>query len=120
MIMTRKEKELMKVIYEAASERGQCLISPMEILSKIPYKVDFRESDIDKVMEQLKIDGYFGYDKARQKDEIIYCIVLKEKGLSFERDRKTARKKLIMRIATTIAFALLGYLIKIIITAVIG
>ena len=113
MIFNKKERLLMNAIYSSASASGQCLITPLEILSLIPYKADFREEDIDKTLEALKVDGYFAYDKALRKDETVYCIVLKEKGLSYERDKRTAKRKIIQRVALTIAFALLGYLIKV-------
>ena len=120
MIFNKKERLLMNAIYSSASASGQCLLTPLEILSLIPYKADFREEDIDKTLEALKVDGYFAYDKALRKDETVYCIVLKEKGLSYERDKRTAKRKIIQRVALTIAFALLGYLIKVIISAIIA
>ena len=73
-----------------------------------------------RYFRSFKVDGYFAYDKALRKDETVYCIVLKEKGLSYERDKRTAKRKIIQRVALTIAFALLGYLIKVIISAIIA
>lgn len=121
MVLNKKEKVLMDVIYNAASTKtGQCLITPFEVLSRIPYRVNFREDELEKVMEGLSIDGYFEYEAASKKGETVYLISLKEKGLAYEREKKAARKKIYIRIGTTIAFALLGYLIKVIISAIIG
>lgn len=121
MVLNKKEKVLMDVIYGAASQKtGQCLITPVDILSKIPYKVNFREEDLPAVLDALSIDGYFEYESANRKGDTVYLISLKEKGLAYARDKKAARIKLYWRIGTTIAFALLGYLIKVIISAIIG
>ncbi|MFA5449754.1 MAG: hypothetical protein WC292_04885 [Clostridia bacterium] len=111
----------MDVLYAAASQKtGQCLITPLEILAKIPYKVTFSESDLPNVMNALAIDGYFEYEEANKKGEPIYLVSLKEKGLAYDRDKRTAKKKIYRRIATTIAFALLSYLVKLVIDAIIG
>jgi len=120
MILSKKEKILMESIYNASVNSGQCILTPTDILKIIPYKYDFREEDIEKTMEALKIEGYFEYDRAFKKNEMVYCIVLKDKGKSYLRDKKTAKKKLYIKIAVTVLCAALGYLIRVIIGAIIG
>lgn len=120
MVQNKKEKALMEVVYTAARPSGgQCLITPLELLNRIPYKVEFRENDLEPVMEALSLDGYFEYESATRKGEPVFCIILKEKGNSYMRDKRNARIKIYKRIATTIAFALLGYLVKVVISAII-
>ena len=65
MVLGKKERVLMNVIYKeaSASSNGQCLISPLDLLLKLPYKVDFRESDLEETMNQLSLENYFEYEK---------------------------------------------------------
>ena len=115
MVLGRKEKALMNVIYKKASrsQNGQCLVTPLELLSKIPYGVDFKESDLEETLNQLTLDNYFECDRAHTSGgELIYCLTLKENGISYLRDRKVSRRKLLIRIITAILIAILGFVIK--------
>jgi hypothetical protein len=121
MVMNKKEKYLMNGIYAAASQKtGQCLIAPFELLARIPYTVKFKENDLEPTMEALSLDGYFEYELANKKGDSVYLITLKEKGMAYEREKKNDRKKIYKRIVTTILFAVLGYVVKVIISAILG
>ena len=120
MVISKNEKVMMNVIYAAAGAEGQCLLTPLELLQKIPYGVDFREDDLKPTLEALAIDGYFAFDVAKRDEKEIFCIVLTEKGKGYEREKKKSRRKIIKRIIVTVVFALLGYLVKVIIAAIIG
>ncbi|MCL2630347.1 MAG: hypothetical protein FWD49_02340 [Firmicutes bacterium] len=121
MVLNKKEKVLMDVVYDATSEKtGRCIVSPFYILSKIPYKHRFNEEDLQPVLEALSIDGYFEYEHAEKKGEMLFLISLKEKGLGYAREKKDNRKKLIRRIVTTIIFAVLGYSVRWLIGVILG
>lgn len=123
MVLGKKERVLMDVIYKEASvsSSGQCLMSPVDILSKIPYKVDFREADLEENMNQLMLDNYFDYEKAKKTNgDLMYIITLRDNGLSYQRDKLVARRKLITRIALTIAIAALSFSFKYILEAIFG
>ncbi len=119
MLLGKKEKILMETIFKLASKTGQCIVSAIEILEKIPYKYDFRKEDLDKTLDALRLEGYFEYDIAHRKDETVYVIVLKDLGKAYERDKKTARKKLYIRLGVAVLVAIVGYLVKVIIDAII-
>ena len=103
MVLGKKEKVLMNIIYRHASRspNGQCLLSPMDILSQIPYRVEFKESDLEEVLNQLVLDNYFEYKHAKTPNgEVKYIITLKENGISYLRDKKVSQRKLAIRIIT--------------------
>ena len=113
MVLNKKEKALLNIVYKTAvNKNGQCLLTPLDILQKIPYKVEFTENDLDKVLNDLALDDYFSVDKAKHHGETVYVIALKEKGLSYIRDKKKARKKLYLRIITAILIAIMSFIIR--------
>ena len=123
MVLGKKEKVLMNVIYAEASgaSGGQCLVSPVYLLTQIPYRVDFRESDLEETMNQLMLENYFTYEKAKMLNgDLMYVITLKDNGISYMRDRQVARRKLAIRIAITVAVAALSFSIKSILQAIFG
>ncbi len=111
----------MEVIYaEAKQGGGQCVITPLAILQKLPLGVEFKEEDLEPTLRALSLDSYFEYTEAQRKGEATYCIILKEKGHSYMRDRRTARIKIYQRIGITIAFAILSWLVKCVIDLIVG
>lgn len=123
MVLGKKEKVLMDAVYSAASGEagGKCLISPVDILSAIPYNVDFRESDLEENMNKLMLDNYFTYEKAKMLNgDLMYIITLKDNGISYLRDKQVARRKLIIRIIIAAAIAAFSFSIKSILTAIFG
>ncbi|HKL74305.1 MAG TPA: hypothetical protein VJ903_05370 [Clostridia bacterium] len=123
MVLGKKERVLMDVVYKQASRsiNGQCLISPYEMLKRIPYRVDFRETDLEETLNQLVLDNYFEYEKAKKSTgDILYIITLKENGISYQRDKMVSRRKLIFRIITTVIIAALSFSIKYILSAIFG
>ncbi|MDR0751655.1 MAG: hypothetical protein LBF12_03580 [Christensenellaceae bacterium] len=120
MALSKKEKNLMNVIYGIATQNaGQCLVTPLEILAKIPYKVKFSELDLQPILDALSYDGYFEYELTSKKSEPVYLITLKEKGNAYEREKKHDRRKIYTRIIMTIICALLSWAVKMIIDAII-
>ena len=113
----------MNIIYYQASrsQNGQCLVSPLDLLSKIPYSVDFKESELEETLNQLVLDNYFDCDRAKTPcGDVMYCITLKENGISFLRDKRVSRRKLIFRIITTILIAALSFSLKEILSLIFG
>ena len=123
MLLGKKEKVLMNIVYKQASRssNGQCLVTPLDLLSKIPYRVDFKEQDLEETLNQLVLDRYFECDTAKTPSgDVMYCITLRENGISYMRDKRVSRRKLVVRIIITIAFAALGFSLRSILKAIFG
>lgn len=119
MILNKKEKILMKIIFEFANNKnGQFMIAPIDMLQAIPLKYEFKECDLDKILNDLSIEGYFDLETATKKDDFVYIIKLKELGFSFQRDMQTSKRKLIKSLITTAVIALLSVLIKLILNKI--
>ncbi|MBO4538715.1 MAG: hypothetical protein J5781_00450 [Clostridia bacterium] len=123
MILEKQEKKLMDIVYELASgtSNGQYLVTPQELLERITFKVDFRESDLETNLNRLMLDNYCSFEKAKKANgDMMYLITLKDNGISYLRDRQIARRKAVTRIIVTILIAALSFSIKSILQAIIG
>lgn len=123
MILGKKERVLMKIVYNKASRspNGQCLVSPLDLLTKIPYKIRFEETELDEILNQLVLDNYFTCERAKKPNgDMMYIITLVENGISYLRDKKVAQRKLVFRIILTAAIATFSFSIKYILKAIFG
>lgn len=123
MILEKQEKKLMDIVYELASgsTNGQYLVTPQELLERISFKVDFRESDLETNLNRLMLDNYCSFEKAKKSNgDTMYLITLKDNGVSYLRDKQVARRKMVTRIIITILIAALSFSIKSILQAIIG
>ena len=123
MILEKQEKKLMDIVYELASgtSNGQYLVTPQELLERISFNVDFRESDLETNLNRLMLDNYCNFEKAKKANgDLMYLITLKDNGISYLRDRQVSRRKMVTRIIITILIAALSFSIKSILQAIIG
>lgn len=121
MTLNKKQKAVMNVIFsEARKNDGQCVLKPDDILTAIPYKTEFAEEELVPTLNSLKLDGYIEYEEAKKKGERVYCIILTTAGEGYEREKKRDRVKVYRKIAVVIGTAVLGVIIKQIVTAIIG
>ena len=95
MVLNKKEKALLNVVYRTAvNKNGQCLLTPLDILEKISYKLEFTENDLERVLNDLSLDNYFSVDKAKRRNELIYVITLKEKAFHISETKESQKKAL--------------------------
>ena len=123
MILEKQEKKLMDIVYELASgtSNGQYLVTPQELLERISFNVDFRESDLETNLNRLMLDNYCNFEKAKKANgDLMYLITLKDNGISYLRDRQISRRKMVTRVIVTILIAALSFSIKSILQAIIG
>lgn len=113
MVLNKKEKILMDVIVKSKmNKKGQVLMTPLQMLEKIPYSIEFREDELEPVLTGLVYDNYFTIDTAKRKGDTMYIITLKENGLGYIRQKKVERKKLIIRVAIASAIAIFTFFLR--------
>ncbi len=106
-VLTRKEKAVMRVVYhEADKQSGACLLTPIDIFSKIPLDLPIEESELDIALRNLEIDDYFDITRSDKKGELVYCINMHKKGLQFARVEKAFKSNLTFRLLLAVACGL--------------
>lgn len=103
-VLTRKEKAVMRVVYqEADKQSGACLLTPIDIFTKIPLDLDIEEKELDIALRNLEIDDYFDLTRSDRKGELVYCINMHKRGLQFARVERTFKSNLAFRLLLALA-----------------
>lgn len=124
-VLTKKEKAVMRVIYqEAEKQNGSCLLTPIDIFEKIPLDLDFEEDELDTTLRNLEIDDYFDITRSDKKGELVYCINMQKKGLQFARVERAFKSNLTFKILLTLGLsvvtALIGVGIRMLVAKLMG
>lgn len=113
-VLTKKEKAVMRVVYQEADKKnGVCLLSPIDLFSKISLDLDFEEPELDSTLRDLEIDDYFDVTRSDKKGELVYCINMHQKGLAFARVEKAFKSNLKFKIMLTIGCSIISGLVAV-------
>lgn len=115
-MLTKNENKVMNALIKQGQNKGAILISPVDLI-KISG-VDFTLTQIEKLLEDLKKDGYFDLVFSDRHGEKVYCIILSEKGKGYLRRVKIIKRNLIFKLFVTVGFAVLSFVIGLILKAV--
>lgn len=111
-VLTKKEKAVMRVVYQEADKQdGSCLLTPIDILEKIPLDIEFDENELDGVLKNLEIDEYFDVTRSDKRGELVYCINMQKKGLQFARVERAFKSNLTFKILLTLGLSVVTALI---------
>ena len=58
-MLSKREAEVMKIIYALCHEKGVCLLSPAELLAQFSPKRGYTEEMLEKILGELALDDYF-------------------------------------------------------------
>lgn len=106
-VLTKKEKAVMRVVYQEADKKdGTCLLSPIDIFSKLSLDLDFEEDELDLTLRNLEVDDYFDVTRSDKKGELVYCINMHSKGLQFARVERAFKSNLTFRLLLAVACGL--------------
>ncbi|MCI7402421.1 MAG: hypothetical protein MSH40_07090 [Christensenella sp.] len=120
-MLNRKTKALMKVIYSKAIEKdGVCLVSQIDLLAGIPYKIEFKSEELDPAMKSLSNEGYFEMIETQKHGDKYYCITLKQAGYDFSRQIAAEKRAIYMKVILTVSGVIVAFLLKRILEAIFG
>jgi hypothetical protein len=108
------EKAVMLLLYEKCVNKESVLISPTQLIISLLPKYEVTEKELDKIMNNLILDGYIDVINSDNKGNPIYCVSLKMKGISFQRDLINHKKNNQYTILKTIVLAAISTMVAII------
>ena len=112
--LSRREDEVMNAVFTLAGGKERMLVSPYEILALLPQRAGFDETQVDRVLRALELDGYFELISTDRKGERAYVFHMKEAGLAYKREGRRRKRSLAARVALTIALAVLSAVVGIV------
>ena len=112
-MLTRRENDVMRVVYELAHQGGVCLVSPAELIASLPPKRKCSEEQLDRVLQELALDDYFQLLSSERKGEKMYVISLHAVGYAYKREFTQRRRNTVFKIGWAIASALIAFLVGI-------
>ena len=118
-MLNKKTKNLMKAVYYKAVEKdGTCLISQNDLLSSMPYTLQFKKSELAPALKSLVSEGYFELITTEKKGEEYYCITLQKGGYDFAYQIAKEKRQVKMKIILTVSGAILSFIIGVILKAI--
>ncbi len=111
--LSRREEEVMNAVYTLSGGRDRFLATPDEVRALLPPKFS-DESALERCLSALELDGYFTLVSSERKGEKTYVVHMSAKGSSFRRESARRRRALVMRIAATVALAVLSALLGVV------
>lgn len=119
--LNKKERALMHVLLNMAekNDEGVCLVRPLDIFEALPYDYAYTPDELEPMLKGLMLDDYLDYITTDKRGELMYCITMHQKGLSFARVERAWRKSLMNKFIITVCTALISGTIAAIIKLVI-
>ncbi len=117
-MLNRKEKQVMKYLFEMCVGKKSCLIDPDDILNFLQPKYDVNNVELDQIVNALVLENYIDLVNSDKNGKLIYCISLKTKGEGFERECQNAKKNRYIIITRTVILACLSFAITLILKAI--
>ena len=120
-MLNRKTKALLRVIYDRAIRKdGVCIAKSVDLLSEIPYKIEFLREDFEPSMKALMMEGYFEAVETEKKGEMYYCITLLQGGYDFSRQIASEKRAIKFKVVLTVCGVIGSLILPRIISAIIG
>lgn len=105
----------MTTVLALRGEKNSFLVSPDDILAA---GVGIGRDELEKILENLCLDGYFDFILSDRKGERVYCISLTEKGKGYLRSVKELKRSILLRVCLTAVLAVMSFVIGVILKAV--
>ncbi len=115
-MLSRKENAVMSAVYGKGIQKETFLISPQELKKDVSEKIKLDE--LDKILTLLSQDGYMDVYLSSRHGEKVYCIGLTPKGRSFKRNGQVIKRTLLFKLAVTVGFAVLSFVIGLLLKAI--
>ena len=117
-MLNRKEKKVMQFLFENCNGKTSALIEPDDILNFLQPQYDVNNIELEQILSALVLENYIDVVNSDKNGKLVYCVSLKTKGESFERDLQNSKKSLYKKIISTVIFACLSFIVTLILRAI--
>lgn len=117
-MLDKYEKKVLIYLIENCSKKQVSLIHKEDVIKNMSKNFALSLSTLDDIMLSLSKDNYIDYISSESKKGPAYCITLKNKALTFNKDQKKQKKYAYFLIFRTIGLAILSFLVGIILKVI--
>ena len=117
-MLNKQENEVMNAVYEMCDGKGNCLVSPLEIMSILPEKKKYTPEKMDKILRSLELDDYFDIIESERKGEKTYVITLHANGEAYRRTRQQIKRSVAFKIGLSVAGAVITFVVGMILRGI--
>ena len=115
-MLNKRENEVMNAVYMLCHEKDVCLVAPSDLLSALPERKKYTETQLEEILHELALDDYFELLSSERKGEKMYVISLRTNGHAYKRcalqQKRSAAWKMLWAIASAVVAFLVGLLLK--------
>jgi hypothetical protein len=108
-MLNRRENEVMRAVYTLCEKQGICLISPAELIERLPTRKKYDEAMVEKILNALALDDYFQLLFSERKGEKMYVISLHAGGYAYKRCQLQQKRNTLVKIAWAITSAVIAF-----------
>ena len=116
-MLSRTENKVMEILIKCCENKQAVLISPTDLKNMVSIK-NLTDSQLEKIINDLHVDGYFDLVYSDRRGEPVYCITILEKGKGYFRNLKVMQRTLLFRLAITVILAIISFLIGLVLKAI--
>ena len=117
-MLDKKEKFVILYLLEICPSKRSYLILAEQIAEFVSRKYLITISELDEIMISLAKDNYIDFVVSDGKNGYYYCITLKGKALTLKKDMQKQKKEFWYGILKTFGFAVLSFVIGIILRSI--
>lgn len=110
-MLDKKEKLVMKYLSKVCCESKTYLISAEQIAGYASKNYLMTVKEIEDIMTSLSKDNYLEFVAMDGRKGYYYCVTLKNKGRTFNKDLHKEKKQLVMLITRTICLGILSFMV---------
>lgn len=114
------EKAVMLLLYEKCNNKESVLVSPNQIVISLLPKYQITVQELDKIINNLILDGYIDVINSDNKGKTVYCVSLKMKGVAFKRELINQAKNNRYLLIRTIILAVISVTVTLILRALLS
>lgn len=117
-MLDRYEKKILLYLIDKCSKKQVSIIYKQEIITQMNKNFSLSLASLDEIMLSLSKDNYIDYIHSESKRGPAYCITLKNKALTYNKDLKKQKKYAYFIILRTIGLAILSFVVGVILKAI--
>ncbi len=110
-MLTKHERVVLKAVIDGCGEKSSCLVSPSNLLCRIPHGAGISEKRLSEILNCLEYDGYLSVILSDRHGEIVYCITLQQRGKGYKRESLQEKRYVASRVLLAVASAFITFTI---------